>query len=78
MLGVVVQSRALLHLDTRPLRVGDFTGPLARVEPVFAEEDAAFRKWLAKLPIARAKAARQQAEAEAREAAARRRRLRRR
>ncbi len=41
-------------LESTPLSVSEFVKPLAATDPLFAEDDARWKKWVAKLPLSKA------------------------
>ncbi|KNC46177.1 IQ and AAA domain-containing protein 1 [Thecamonas trahens ATCC 50062] len=59
-----IRARSIASM---PLSVAEFIHPLTAHDPLFAEDDAKWRKWLAKLPLAKA-LRRKKEEAEAAEA----------
>ncbi|KAM4602204.1 dynein regulatory complex protein 11 [Polymixia lowei] len=69
----VLSARRLARLSARPLAASEFIPPLARLDPVFKEEEEAFKMWYSRTPLGkrRARAARtmeEEAEIEKRKA----------
>ncbi|KAM9848901.1 dynein regulatory complex protein 11 [Aulostomus maculatus] len=48
--GVVTKQR-ILKQAKRPLTAADFVAPLAKIDPVFQEEEEALKNWYAKTPL---------------------------
>ena len=55
----VLTERRVAQLAKRPLVASEFIPPLARIDPIYKEEEEAFKTWYAKTPLGkkRAKAA---------------------
>ena len=51
--SVLTPARARM-LESTPLSVSEFVKPLAATDPLFAEDDARWKKWVAKLPLSKA------------------------
>uniref|UniRef100_A0A8D2ZQ37 AAA+ ATPase domain-containing protein n=1 Tax=Scophthalmus maximus TaxID=52904 RepID=A0A8D2ZQ37_SCOMX len=47
----VVTKRRIMQLANRPLTAAEFVAPLAKIDPVFQEEEEAFKNWYAKTPL---------------------------
>ncbi|XP_065103972.1 dynein regulatory complex protein 11 [Paramisgurnus dabryanus] len=47
----VLTERRIQQLAKRPLTAAEFVTPLARIDPVFQEEEAALKNWYAKTPL---------------------------
>ncbi|CAB1444708.1 unnamed protein product [Pleuronectes platessa] len=47
----VVTKRRVLHQAKRPLTASEFVPPLAKIDPVFQEEEEALKNWYAKTPL---------------------------
>ncbi|XP_039609173.1 dynein regulatory complex protein 11 isoform X2 [Polypterus senegalus] len=47
----VLNERRLDQMMTRPLTAAEFLAPLAKMEPVFKEEEEAIKSWYAKTPL---------------------------
>ncbi|XP_026160365.1 dynein regulatory complex protein 11 [Mastacembelus armatus] len=47
----VVTKDRILKQATRPLTADEFVGPLAKIDPVFQEEEEALKSWYAKTPL---------------------------
>ncbi|XP_048454819.1 dynein regulatory complex protein 11 [Rhincodon typus] len=58
----ILTEQRIQQLYTKPLTTIEFIAPLARQDPVFKEEEEAFKDWYAKTPLGkkRAKAAKEQ------------------
>ncbi|XP_029930624.1 dynein regulatory complex protein 11 isoform X2 [Myripristis murdjan] len=52
----VLHPRRLTQLAAKPLSASEFVGPLARLDPVFREEEDAFKVWYSKTPLGKRKA----------------------
>jgi len=57
----VLTERRIKQLSKKPLVGSEFVGPLAKIEPIYKEEEEAFKIWYAKTPLGkkRAKAAKE-------------------
>ncbi|XP_044182545.1 dynein regulatory complex protein 11-like [Acropora millepora] len=55
----ILTERRLQQLSKKPLAAVEFVAPLARIDPIYKEEEEAFKTWYAKTPLGkkRAKAA---------------------
>jgi len=55
----ILTERRVQQLSKRPLTSVEFVAPLARIDPIYKEEEEAFKTWYAKTPLGkkRAKAA---------------------
>ncbi|XP_066573569.1 dynein regulatory complex protein 11 isoform X2 [Amia ocellicauda] len=55
----ILTERRVDQLDKRPLMAAEFVAPLAKIDPVFQDEEESFKSWYAKTPLGkkRAKAA---------------------
>ncbi|XP_013416976.1 IQ and AAA domain-containing protein 1 isoform X1 [Lingula anatina] len=55
----VLTDRRISQLQKKPLQAVEFIAPLARIDPIYKEEEEAFKTWYAKTPLGkkRAKAA---------------------
>ncbi|KAF7658829.1 hypothetical protein LDENG_00007200 [Lucifuga dentata] len=51
----VLRPLRLAQLRSKPLTCGEFITPLARLDPVFREEEEAFKSWYSRTPLARRK-----------------------
>ncbi|XP_051760263.1 dynein regulatory complex protein 11 isoform X2 [Ctenopharyngodon idella] len=49
----IVTVRRIQQLPKRPLTASEFVPPLARIDPVFQEEEEALKNWYAKTPLGR-------------------------
>ncbi|KAM7011970.1 LOW QUALITY PROTEIN: dynein regulatory complex protein 11 [Tautogolabrus adspersus] len=47
----VVTKRRILQQANRPLTAAEFVAPLAKIDPVFQEEEEALKNWYAKTPL---------------------------
>ncbi|XP_038571768.1 dynein regulatory complex protein 11 [Micropterus salmoides] len=47
----VVTKRRILQQANRPLTAAEFVAPLAKIDPVFQEEEEALKSWYAKTPL---------------------------
>ncbi|XP_040896572.1 dynein regulatory complex protein 11 [Toxotes jaculatrix] len=47
----VVTKRRILQQANRPLTAAEFVSPLAKIDPVFQEEEEALKNWYAKTPL---------------------------
>ncbi|XP_049628555.1 IQ and AAA domain-containing protein 1-like [Suncus etruscus] len=47
----VLTERRLLHMAKQPLVASEFLGPLAKQEPVYAEEEEVLKEWYFKTPL---------------------------
>ncbi|XP_047442211.1 dynein regulatory complex protein 11 isoform X2 [Mugil cephalus] len=47
----VVTKRRVLQQANRPLTAAEFVAPLAKIDPVFQEEEEALKNWYAKTPL---------------------------
>uniref|UniRef100_UPI003AAA3AAD dynein regulatory complex protein 11 n=1 Tax=Centroberyx gerrardi TaxID=166262 RepID=UPI003AAA3AAD len=47
----VLRPRRLTRLAAKPLSASEFVPPLARLDPVFREEEEAFKMWYSKTPL---------------------------
>ncbi|XP_035508639.1 dynein regulatory complex protein 11 [Morone saxatilis] len=47
----VVTKRRILQQTNRPLTAAEFVAPLAKIDPVFQEEEEALKNWYAKTPL---------------------------
>ncbi|XP_053177680.1 dynein regulatory complex protein 11 [Scomber japonicus] len=47
----VVTKRRILQQAKRPLTAAEFVAPLAKIDPVFQEEEEALKNWYAKTPL---------------------------
>eukprot|EP00111_Clytia_hemisphaerica_P004244 TCONS_00012119-protein len=58
---VLTDRRIKQQLTKKPLVASEFVGPLAKIEPIYKEEEEAFKVWYAKTPLGkkRAKAAKE-------------------
>jgi len=63
----VLTERRLKQLSKKPLTAVEFVPPLAKIEPIYKEEEEAFKVWYAKTPLGkkRAKAAKEGEEEQA-------------
>ncbi|KAK2907901.1 dynein regulatory complex protein 11 [Channa argus] len=63
----VVTMRRILQQANRPLNAAEFVAPLAKIDPVFQEEEEALKNWYAKTPLGkkRVKAATEKEDEEA-------------
>ncbi|KAM6945370.1 dynein regulatory complex protein 11 [Aplochiton taeniatus] len=52
----VLSPHRLTQLASRPLSAAEFIPPLARQDPVFKEEEEAFKAWYSKTPVGRRRA----------------------
>ncbi|XP_075925316.1 dynein regulatory complex protein 11-like isoform X2 [Petromyzon marinus] len=52
----VLSERRVQQLAKRPLTAGEFIGSLSRIDPVFLEEEEAFKSWYAKTPLGKKRA----------------------
>ncbi|XP_078802654.1 dynein regulatory complex protein 11 isoform X2 [Oryzias latipes] len=49
----VVTERRIRQQGSRPLTAAEFVAPLARIDPVFQEQEEALKNWYAKTPLGR-------------------------
>ncbi|VDP60134.1 unnamed protein product [Schistosoma mattheei] len=61
----VITERRIAQLSRRCLKAEEFITPLAQVDPVFADEEEAYKTWYRKTPLGKQKASAIQAESEA-------------
>ncbi|KAK4471393.1 hypothetical protein MN116_004825 [Schistosoma mekongi] len=61
----VITERRIAQLGRKCLKATEFIAPLAQTDPVFADEEEAFKTWYRKTPLGKQKAAAIQAESEA-------------
>ncbi|CAH8502324.1 unnamed protein product [Schistosoma turkestanicum] len=61
----VITERRIAQLNRKCLKAAEFITPLSQVDPVFADEEEAYKKWYRKTPLGKQKAAAIQAEIEA-------------
>ncbi|TNN89362.1 IQ and AAA domain-containing protein 1-like [Liparis tanakae] len=47
----IVTKRRILQQANRPLTAAEFVAPLAKIDPVFQEEEEALKNWYAKTPL---------------------------
>ncbi|XP_044056218.1 dynein regulatory complex protein 11 isoform X2 [Siniperca chuatsi] len=47
----IVTKRRILQQANRPLSAAEFVAPLAKIDPVFQEEEEALKNWYAKTPL---------------------------
>ncbi|TRY95217.1 hypothetical protein DNTS_010028, partial [Danionella cerebrum] len=47
----ILTERRIQQLPKRPLTASEFVAPLARIDPVFQEEEEALKNWYAKTPL---------------------------
>ncbi|KAG1973514.1 dynein regulatory complex protein 11 isoform X2 [Pimephales promelas] len=47
----ILTKRRIQQLPKRPLTASEFVAPLARIDPVFQEEEEALKNWYAKTPL---------------------------
>uniref|UniRef100_A0A8C1F222 Zgc:153738 n=2 Tax=Cyprinus carpio TaxID=7962 RepID=A0A8C1F222_CYPCA len=47
----ILTERRIQQFPKRPLTASEFVSPLARIDPVFQEEEEAFKNWYAKTPL---------------------------
>ncbi|CAL8093243.1 unnamed protein product [Calicophoron daubneyi] len=66
----VLTDRRRAQLSRKKLSASEFVAPLAQIEPVYAEEEEAFKTWYRKTPLGKQKALAMEMEAEAAQAAA--------
>ncbi|KAM3857053.1 dynein regulatory complex protein 11 [Diretmus argenteus] len=52
----VLHPRRLTQLHAKPLAASEFIPPLARLDPVFKEEEEAFKMWYSKTPLGKRRA----------------------
>ncbi|KAJ7377930.1 Dynein regulatory complex protein 11 [Desmophyllum pertusum] len=55
----ILTERRIQQLSKRPISAVEFVAPLARIDPIYKEEEEAFKTWYGKTPLGkkRAKAA---------------------
>ncbi|KAM4629825.1 dynein regulatory complex protein 11 [Polymixia lowei] len=47
----ILTERRILQLANRPLTAAEFVAPLAKIDPVFQDEEEALKNWYAKTPL---------------------------
>uniref|UniRef100_A0A8D0GKE3 IQ motif containing with AAA domain 1 n=1 Tax=Sphenodon punctatus TaxID=8508 RepID=A0A8D0GKE3_SPHPU len=52
----ILSERRIRHLSNKPLSAVEFLSALARQDPVYKEEEAAFKDWYGKTPLGKARA----------------------
>ncbi|KAL8567498.1 hypothetical protein ACOMHN_010089 [Nucella lapillus] len=60
----VLTERRIQTLAKRPLHSIEFVAPLARMDPIYKEEEEAFKNWYAKTPLGKKRAKASQADEE--------------
>ncbi|KAF6780511.1 hypothetical protein AHF37_00021 [Paragonimus kellicotti] len=61
----VLSDRRIAQLSRKRLVASEFVGPLASLDPVYAEEEEAYKAWYRKTPLGKQKALAMELEAEA-------------
>ncbi|VEL32927.1 unnamed protein product [Protopolystoma xenopodis] len=60
----VLTEKRIARLSRKPLKALEFVTPLAKIDPVFTEEEEAFKQWYTRTPLGRKRELAAQREAE--------------
>lgn len=52
----VLTERRISQLSKKPIQAVEFVAPLARIDPIYKEEEEAFKNWFAKTPLGKKRA----------------------